>query len=35
MICQREYVEMLYANANILFKDNLPQDLYIAFEIIS
>ena len=34
-ICQlKEYLEMLYVNVNILFKDNLPTDLHIAFKII-
>ena len=34
-ICQlKEYLEKLYANVNMLFKDKLPRDLHIAFEII-
>ena len=34
-ICQiKEYLEQLYANVNMLFKDKLPRDLHIAFEII-
>ena len=34
-ICQlKEYLEKLYENVNILFKDTLPTDLHIAFEII-
>ena len=34
-ICQlKEYLEKLYENVNILFKDKLPTDLHIAFEII-
>ena len=32
-ICQLEkYLEKLYANVNILFKDKLPTDLHIAFK---
>ena len=34
LICQRKYMEKLYINDNMLFKDNLPQDLYTAFQII-
>ena len=35
IICQlKEYLEKLYANVNMLFKDKLPRDLDIAFEII-
>ena len=30
----KEYVENLYENINILFNDNLPTDLYTAFQII-
>ena len=30
----KEYLEHLYESMNILFTDNLPQDLHIAFEII-
>ena len=34
-ICQlKEYLEKLYVNVNILFKDKLPTDLHISFEII-
>ena len=34
-ICQiKEYLEKLYENVNMLFKDKLPRDLYISFEII-
>ena len=34
-ICQlKEYLEKLYTNVNNLFKDKLPRDLHIAFEII-
>ena len=34
-ICQiKEYLGKLYENVNTLFKDKLPQDLYISFEII-
>ena len=34
-ICQlMEYLEKLYANVNMLFKDKLPRDLHTAFEII-
>ena len=34
-ICQlKEYLEKLYENMNIIFKDKLPQDLHISFEII-
>ena len=34
-ICQhKEYLEELYANDNMLFKDKLPRDLLIAFKII-
>ena len=34
-MCQlKEYLEKLYANVNMLFKDKLPIDLHIAFEII-
>ena len=33
-ICQvKEYLEKLYEYVNMLFKDNLPRDLHIAFEI--
>ena len=33
--CQiKEYHEHLYENMNILFNDNLPTDLYTAFQII-
>ena len=27
-------MEKLYANVNILFKDKLPTDLHVSFEII-
>ena len=30
----KEYLENLYENINILFNDNLPSDLYTAFQII-
>ena len=36
-ICQhqlKQYLEKLYVNVNMLFNDNLPTDLHIAFEII-
>ena len=34
-ICQlKEYLEKLYANVNMLFKDKLPRDLHNAFKII-
>ena len=34
-VCQlKEYLEKLYGNVNMLFKDKLQTDLYIAFEII-
>ena len=34
-ICQlKEYLEDLYTNVFMLFKDKLPRDLHIAFEII-
>ena len=34
-ICQlKKYSEKLYANVNMLFKDKLPTDLQISFEII-
>ena len=33
--CQiKEYLEKLYTNVNMLFKDELPRDLHIAFKII-
>ena len=35
MICQlRKYLEKLYINVNILFKDQLPTDIQISFETI-
>ena len=34
-MCQlEEYLEKLYANVNMLFKDKLPRNLHIAFKII-
>ena len=34
-ICQiKQYLEKLYANVNMLFKDKCPTDLHTAFEII-
>ena len=34
-ICQiKEYLEEIYTNVNMLFKDDLPRYLHIAFEII-
>ena len=34
-ICQiKEYLENMYENRNILFNDNLPTNLHIAFQII-
>ena len=34
-ICQlKEYLEKLYTNVNMLFKDKLPRDFHIAFKII-
>ena len=30
----KEYLENLYENMNILFNNNLPTDLHIAFQII-
>ena len=34
-ICQiKEYLEKLYLNVNMLFKDKLPRDLYLSFKII-
>ena len=30
-----KYMEKLYINDNMLFKDKLPQDLYTAFQIIT
>ena len=34
-ICQiKEYLEKLYTKVNMFFKDKLPRDLHIAFEII-
>ena len=34
-ICQiKEYLEKLYENVNMLFKDKLPTDLHISFKII-
>ena len=30
----KEYLEQLYENMTILFNDDLPTDLHIAFEII-
>ena len=34
-ICQlKEYLEKLYVNVNILFKDKLPRDLHLSFKII-
>ena len=34
-ICQlKEYLEKLYTNVNMLFKDKLSRDLHIAHEII-
>ena len=34
MICLQKNLEKLYVNVNLLFKDKLPQDLQISFEII-
>ena len=36
-ICQcqiKQFLEKLYENVNMLFNDNLPQDLHISFEIV-
>ena len=34
-ICQlKKYLEKLYTNVSMLFKDKLPRDLHIAFEIM-
>ena len=34
-ICQlKEYLEKLYTNVNMHFKDKLPRDIHIAFKII-
>ena len=34
LICKRKYMEKLYINDNMLFKDKPPQDLYTAFQTI-